>query len=80
MNLKSAKKLKAGDIVTLKYQGGEYKITGIDKNLTTDKKIYFWSCRYMFRHTEIDKVIKKTIAADYLGADSFSKSRMKGIV
>lgn len=59
MDLKSARKIKVGDLVILKKYRREFRITGIDKDMTTDKKIYFWSRCYRFKHTEIYKIVKK---------------------
>ncbi len=57
MKLSTAKNIKVGDIVTVKYLGGEYKITQIDESRTTDKIIHFWSYNQTFNNKDIDKIV-----------------------
>jgi len=60
MKLSEAKKIKLGDFVTLKTSTGEYEITDIDKSLTTNSHIRFWSFNNIFDHKQIEKSVNKS--------------------
>lgn len=57
MNIKAAKKIKVGDVVTLRYLTGEYTIRDIQ---LWGKGLMFRDHPYSFTHKEIKNVVKKS--------------------